>query len=119
MNRFASFRLSCQGLFSTREVLARKRLQTRLQAVQLHRPIKHEETNNDIAHPPRAQRPGITINSSTDMAWRPYATSSMENSTAFFRRDMTPLRVTFDLIGDFSDDIHGRRIRLTNPQPSE
>jgi excisionase family DNA binding protein len=31
MNPFGSFRLSCQGLLSTREVLARKRLQTRLE----------------------------------------------------------------------------------------
>jgi len=37
----------------------------------------------------------------------------------FFRRDMTPLRVTLDLAGDFREDIHGRRIRLTNPQPSD
>ena|SRR2546426_8760641 len=73
MTRFGSFRLSRQGLFSTREALPCKPLQTRLHLVQLRRPIKHEDTNNDIAHTPGAQRPGITINPSTDMAWRPYA----------------------------------------------
>jgi BarA-like signal transduction histidine kinase len=41
MHQFGSFRLSCQALFSTREVLARKLLQTRVQAFLLHRPIKH------------------------------------------------------------------------------
>jgi hypothetical protein len=64
------------------------------------------------------------------MAWRPYANlidGELNNGTPgkvtgwmrFFRRDMTPLRVTFDLVGDFREDIHGRRIRLTNPQPSD
>ena len=64
------------------------------------------------------------------MAWRPYANlidGELNNDTPgkvtgwmrFFRRDMTPLRVSFDLVGDFREDIHGRRIRLTNPQPSD
>jgi len=64
------------------------------------------------------------------MAWRPYANlidGELSNSTPgkvtgwmrFFRRGMTPLRVTFDLVGDFREDIRGRRIRLTNPQPSD
>ena len=132
MNRFGLSRFSCQGLFSTRGALARKRLQTRLQPVQLHGPIKDIKNNCscDIAHPPGAQRPGIIINPSTDMAWRPYANlidGELNNDTPgkvtgwmrFFRRDMTPLRVSFDLVGDFREDIHGRRIRLTNPQPSD
>jgi len=45
MTRFGSFRLSCQGLFSTRDVLAHKSLQTSLQAIRLCWPIKEEETN--------------------------------------------------------------------------
>ena len=128
MNRFGLSRFSCQGLFSTRGALARKRLQTRLQPVQLRGPIKDIKNNCscDIAHPPGAQCPGIIINPSTDMAWRPYANlidGELNNDTPgkvtgwmrFFRRDMTPLRVSFDLLGDFREDIHGRRIRLTNP----
>ena len=132
MNRFGLSRFSCQGLFSTRGALARKRLQTRLQPVQLRGPIKDIKNNCscDIAHPPGAQRPGIIINPSTDMAWRPYANlidGELNNDTPgkvtgwmrFFRRDMTPLRVSFDLVGDFREDIHDRRIRLTNPHPSD
>ena len=64
------------------------------------------------------------------MAWRPYANlidGELNNSTPgkvtgwmrFFRRGMTPLRVTFDLVGDFLEDIHGKQIQLTNPQPSD
>ena len=37
----------------------------------------------------------------------------------FFRRGKRPLRVTFDLAGDFHEDIRGKAIRLSNPQPSE
>ena len=37
----------------------------------------------------------------------------------FFRRGKRPLRVTFDLAGDFHEDIRGRAIRLTNPNPSD
>ena len=99
---------------------------------QLRGSINHVKSscNCDIAHPPGAQRPGLIINPSTDMAWRPYANlidGELNNSTPgkvtgwmrFFRRGMTPLRVTFGLVGDFLEDIHGRRIRLTNPQPSD
>ena len=58
MNRFGLSRFSCQGLFSTRGALERKRLQTRLQPVQLHGPIKDIKNNCscDIAHPPGARR---------------------------------------------------------------
>jgi len=53
MNRFGLSRFSCQGLFSTRGALARKRWQTRLQPVQLHGPIKDIKNNCscDIARP--------------------------------------------------------------------
>src|SRR5437762_13560212 len=83
MNRFGLSRFSCQGLFSTRGALARKRLQTRLQPVQLRGPIKDIKNNCscDIAHPPGAQRPGIIINPSTDMAWRPLGN---KQRTVFF-----------------------------------
>jgi len=37
----------------------------------------------------------------------------------FFRRGKRPLRVTFDLAGDFHEDIRGRAIRITNPEPSD
>ena len=37
----------------------------------------------------------------------------------FFRNRKPPLRVTFDLAGDFHEDIRGTRILLSNPQPSD
>jgi len=37
----------------------------------------------------------------------------------FFRNGKPPLRVTFDLAGDFHEDIRGTRIRLSNPEPSD
>ncbi len=37
----------------------------------------------------------------------------------FFRNKHKPLRVTLDLEGDFHEDIRGRTIRLTNPEPSD
>src|SRR3989442_13646833 len=130
MNRFGLSRFSCQGLFSTRGALARKRLQTRVQPVPVRGPIKDIKNNCscDIAHPPGAQRPGIIINPSTDMAWRPYATlidGELNNDTPgkvtgwmrFFRRDMTPLRVRFYLLGAFPREITGQRIRPPNPPP--
>jgi hypothetical protein len=37
----------------------------------------------------------------------------------FFRNGKRPLRVTFDLDGDFHEDIRGALIRLSNPHPSD
>ena len=37
----------------------------------------------------------------------------------FFRKEQSPLRVTFDLEGDFHEDIRGTVIKLLNPNPSE
>jgi hypothetical protein len=37
----------------------------------------------------------------------------------FFRRGKPPLKVTFDLEGDFHEDIRGTLIRLSNPNPSD
>ena len=37
----------------------------------------------------------------------------------FFRKGQAPLRVTFDLEGDFHEDVRGTAIRLTNPNPRE
>ena len=64
------------------------------------------------------------------MAWRPYANlmnGELDNRMPgrvtgwmrFFRRGKRPLRVTFDLAGDFHEDIRGRAIRLTNAKPSD
>ena len=64
------------------------------------------------------------------MAWRPYENlidGELDNRTPgmvtgwmrFVRRGAKPLRVIFDLAGDFHEDIRGKAIRLSNPQPSE
>jgi hypothetical protein len=37
----------------------------------------------------------------------------------FFRRGIEPLKVIFDLAGDFHEDIRGKEIRLKNPNPSD
>src|SRR5690242_612635 len=64
------------------------------------------------------------------MAWRPYENlidGELSNRVPgkvtgwmrFFRRGAKPLKVTFDLEGDFHDDIRGADIILSNPRPSE
>jgi hypothetical protein len=64
------------------------------------------------------------------MAWRPYENlidGELDNRTPgkvkgwirFFRNEKVPLRVTFDLEGDFHEDIRGAVIRLSNPNPSD
>lgn len=64
------------------------------------------------------------------MAWRPYENlidGELDNRTPgkvtgwmrFFRNGRKPLRVSFDLEGDFHEDIRGNVIRLSNPQPSD
>ena len=64
------------------------------------------------------------------MAWRPYENlidGELDNRTPgkvtgwirFFRNEQPPLRVTFDLEGDFHEDIRGTVIRLSNPDPSD
>src|SRR2546426_29030 len=83
---------------------------------------------DSIAHPPGA-RPGIN-KSPNRMAWRPYENlidGELDNRTPgkvtgwmrFFRKGKHPLKVTFDLEGDFHDDIRGTLIRLSNPNPSD
>jgi hypothetical protein len=37
----------------------------------------------------------------------------------FFRRGKCPLKVTFDLEGDYHEDIRGMAIRIHNDQPSD
>jgi hypothetical protein len=80
-----------------------------------------------IAYPPGA-RPGTTH--PTPMAWRPYENlidGELDNRTPgkvkgwirFFRNKMAPLQVTFDLEGDFHEDIRGAMIRLSNLTPSD
>ena len=64
------------------------------------------------------------------MAWRPYENlidGELDNRTSgkvigwmrFFRKGKSPLRVSFDLQGDFHEDIRGGVIRLSNPNPSD
>ena len=64
------------------------------------------------------------------MAWRPYENlidGELDNRTAgkvtgwmrFFRNGKSPLRATFDLAGDFHEDIRGTKILLRNPNPSD
>src|ERR1051326_7229857 len=64
------------------------------------------------------------------MAWRPYQNviaGEMDNRIPgkvtgwmqFFRRGMEPLQVSFDLNGDFHDDIRGKLIRIHNDSPSD
>jgi hypothetical protein len=72
--------------------------------------------------------PGFMIH--TAMAWRPYENlidGELDNRTPgkvtgwmrFYRNDEEPLRVIFDLAGDFHDDIRGKVIRLNNTNPSD
>ena len=62
------------------------------------------------------------------MAWRPYSNlidGELDNRTPgkvtgwmrFFQNGRNPLRVAFDLTGDFHEDIRGTVIRLSNPKP--
>jgi hypothetical protein len=64
------------------------------------------------------------------MAWRPYANlidGELDNRIPgkvtgwmrFFRPGKRPLKVIFDLSGDFHEDIRGKMIRLSNPDPAE
>jgi hypothetical protein len=62
------------------------------------------------------------------MAWRPYSNfmdGELDNRTSgkvtgwmrFMRNGKSPLRVMFDLVGDFHEDIRGTVIKLANPNP--
>lgn len=64
------------------------------------------------------------------MAWRPYENlidGELDNRSPgkvtgwmrFFRQGKQPLRVTFDLAGDFHDDIRGMMIQFHNDHPSD
>ncbi len=64
------------------------------------------------------------------MAWRPYENliaGELDNTTPgqvtgcikFFRQGKKPLRVTLKLKGDFREDIRGKKIRITNPEPRD
>jgi hypothetical protein len=74
------------------------------------------------------EHPGLIINPTTHMAWRPYENlinGELDNQTPgrvtgwlrFYRFGKRPLRVKLDLVGDFHDDIRGKVIRLSNPDP--
>ena len=64
------------------------------------------------------------------MAWRPYENlieGQLDNHVPgkvsgwirFLRRGQRPLKVHFDLDGDFHEDIRGKVIHLKNPSPSD
>jgi len=64
------------------------------------------------------------------MAWRPYSNlvdGELDNRVPgkvtgwmrFFRSGQQLLRVTVDLAGDFHEDIRGKLIRLSNPEPHD
>ena len=64
------------------------------------------------------------------MAWRPtecLIDGELDNRSPgkvtgwmrFFRRGRKPLKVTFDLEGDFHEDIRGKMIVLRNPEPRD
>lgn len=64
------------------------------------------------------------------MAWRPYSNliaGEFDNRVPgkvtgwmrFFRRGMAPLEVSFDLAGDFHEDIRGKLIQVHNDSPDE
>lgn len=64
------------------------------------------------------------------MAWRPYENlidGELDNRIPgkvtgwmrFYRRGKQPLKVTFDLAGDFHEDIRGMAIRFHNEEPSD
>lgn len=78
----------------------------------------------------RAHSPGLSLIPRTLMAWRPdenLIDGELDNRTPgkvtgwirFFRRGDEPLKVDFDLKGDFHEDIRGKVIRLKNPEPSD
>ena len=103
----------------------------RLETVRLEtvRPLMHEAVNTNLSLARRAyDDPGLIINPETRMAWRPYRNlieGGLDNRTPgkvtgwlrFFRWHTCPLKVSFDLIGDFHEDIRGTVIWLTNPDP--
>lgn len=84
-----------------------------------------------LSHTRRAHdRPGLIINPPIVMAWRPYENlidGELDNHLPgkvtgwmrFYRGEKRPLKVKFDLEGDFHEDIRGKVIRLTNPEPSD
>jgi len=64
------------------------------------------------------------------MAWRPNENlidGELDNRIPgkvtgwmrFFRNEKDPLKVTFDLEGDFHEDIRGTKVRFWNPNPSD
>jgi len=92
-------------------------------------PLMREAAPQPLSLARRAyKRPGLIINPTTHMAWRPYENlidGELDNRVPgkvsgwmrFCRSGNTPLKVTFDLAGDFHEDICGKVIRLSNPKP--
>jgi hypothetical protein len=76
------------------------------------------------------ERPGWIMNPKTHMAWRPYENlidGELDNRTPgkvtgwmrFCRSGKRPLKVHFDLAGDFHEDIRGTVIRVSNSHPTD
>ena len=90
--------------------------------------LKDVEKGMTLSSSRRVHDSGLIINQTNHMAWRPNEylinveldNSSPEKVTGwlrFFRRGKRPLRVTFDLAGDFHEDIRGKVIQLINHEP--
>jgi len=93
-------------------------------------PLLREVADITLPLARRVYDPGLIINPKTHMAWRPYQNlidGELDNRTPakvtgwirFFRLDRRPLKVNFDLVGDFHEDIRGKVIRLSNPNPAD
>lgn len=92
---------------------------------------KHYKTTMRISLTRRVQvEPGVPTRRNRSMAWRPYENlidGELDNRIPgkvtgwmrFYRRGKRPLKVVFDLKGDFHEDIRGKVIRLKNPEPSD
>jgi hypothetical protein len=74
--------------------------------------------------------PGLSLIPNRSMAWRPNENlidGELDNRSPgkvtgwmrFFRCGESPLQVTFDLEGDFHEDIRGKMIRLKKSEPSD
>ena len=96
-----------------------------------HRAPVRADRDKSLSPTRRAHdRPGLLVNPKRSMAWRPNENlidGELDNRTPgtvtgwmrFVRRGKRPLRVSFDLAGDFHEDIRGKVIRLSNPDVSD
>ena len=106
-------------------------LSYKLFGVLLDSPLPEEAEHQYLSLARRAyERPGLIINPTTHMAWRPYENlinGELDNRTpgkvsgwmCFYRSGQRSLKVSFDLTGDFHEDIRGKVIRLSNTKPTD